>query len=138
MNTPIIIIAIILVALIAIYKFIATQRAAKNINKKGIQSKDSEIEVIKPRKPTPPRRLTLEESWRFLTEITELVMFKFSRKDQQVTLELGKIMAQTGMIYQHVIEYGIRTLDRKRSVSETKNIDQLPTKEKLESKGSAR
>jgi Protein of unknown function (DUF2660) len=53
------------------------------------------------------RVITLEESWEFLNRITEAVMTKFSQKDQELVLALGKQLCKIGVIYNHVIEYGV-------------------------------
>jgi hypothetical protein len=53
------------------------------------------------------RIITLEESWEFLNRITEAVMMRFSKPDQELVLALGKQLCKVGVIYNHVIEYGV-------------------------------
>jgi hypothetical protein len=55
-----------------------------------------------------PKLISLEDSWKFLTSIAEAVIYRFSKKDQDLLLALGTVLCKIGMIYHHVIEYGVR------------------------------
>ncbi len=50
-------------------------------------------------------KANLETSWQFLQEIKELVLAKFSDKDKVILKELGVLLFQAGMRYNHVIGY---------------------------------
>jgi translation initiation factor 1 (eIF-1/SUI1) len=62
--------------------------------------------------------ITLEESWKFITSIAEEIIAKFNHDDQKMLLQLGKKLAATGMIYNHVIEYGVRYENKQGPSSE--------------------
>lgn len=46
----------------------------------------------------------IDLSWKFLYDITEIVLNKFSVRDQQETLEQGRVMVQNGVKYQHIVD----------------------------------
>jgi len=46
----------------------------------------------------------IDLSWKFLYDITETVLNKFSVRDQQETLDQGRVMVQNGMKYQHIVD----------------------------------
>jgi hypothetical protein len=58
------------------------------------------------------KKLTMKErlelSWQFLYEITDIVLSKFSPKDQEDTLKIGRQLLENGGRYEHVIDYGIK------------------------------
>jgi hypothetical protein len=84
-----------------------SKKKSKNSHKPAINLR-TDASTHLPGKKFKSPRITLEESWKFLTDITEKVMMKFSKNDQQKLLQIGKVLAAAGMIYQHVIEYGVR------------------------------
>jgi len=69
------------------------------------------------------QKLTLKEkielSWKFLYEITELVINKFSKDDIKSVNKLGYILLNNGMRYEHSVQLGI-----KQSLSKTRTIEQ--------------
>jgi hypothetical protein len=76
------------------------------------------------------KTLTLQErielSWKFLYEITELVINRFSRDDINYVNELGRILLNKGMRYEHVVDLGI-----KQSISKVKTIEQVQSGQSL-------
>lgn len=48
----------------------------------------------------------IEHSWKFLERITEHVMNRFSKNAQQNVNEIGKLLNELGMVYQHVVFVG--------------------------------
>jgi hypothetical protein len=46
----------------------------------------------------------LELSWKFLYALTDIILQKFSSRDQQQVMEQGRTLVQYGMKYQHIIE----------------------------------
>jgi hypothetical protein len=50
-------------------------------------------------------------------------MFKFSKVDQMAVLKLGTNLAIAGMIYQHVLELGVRN----RAMAENVSVEQSVT-----------
>ena len=49
----------------------------------------------------------IELSWQFLYTITEVVLQKFSSEDQKELEEAAKILVDSSMQYQHVVDYGL-------------------------------
>ena len=69
----------------------------------------------------------IELSWQFLYTITEVVLQKFSAQDQKELEEAAKILVDSGMQYQHVVDYGlphdvviVQKADEKITTSTTK------------------
>ncbi|MFU7502051.1 MAG: DUF2660 domain-containing protein [Candidatus Tisiphia sp.] len=50
----------------------------------------------------------VELSWKFLYEITELIISKFSKKDVELVNKLGHILLDNGMRYEHVVDIDIK------------------------------
>ena len=50
----------------------------------------------------------LELSWKFLYEITEIVLQNFNPQDRDSVHDIGKQLHQQGMRYEHVIDLGIK------------------------------
>ena len=55
----------------------------------------------------------LEVSWKFLYEITETVINKFSNQDKQELIDNGSTLFNAGMRYEHVIDYAINQESQK-------------------------
>ncbi|MCC8398144.1 MAG: DUF2660 domain-containing protein [Rickettsia endosymbiont of Labidopullus appendiculatus] len=70
------------------------------------------------------KKLTLKErvelSWRFLYEVTELIVNKFSKEDVKLVTQLGHTLLDNGMKYEHVVDLGIR----QQVTSRAANIEQ--------------
>ncbi len=60
-------------------------------------------------------KLTMQElidlSWKFLYNLSEIVINKFSVQDQQEVLKQGKVMMDYGMKYQHTIDNNPVTIE---------------------------
>ncbi len=67
------------------------------------------------------KKLTLKErvelSWRFLYEVTELIVNKFSKKDIELVNQLGHTLLNNGMRYEHVVDLGIKQQVTSRAAS---------------------
>ncbi|MCC8417294.1 MAG: DUF2660 domain-containing protein [Rickettsia endosymbiont of Bryobia graminum] len=70
------------------------------------------------------KKLSLKEkielSWKFLYEVTELIVTKFSREDKEAINKLGHILLNNGMRYEHVVDFGIK----QNQISISANIEQ--------------
>lgn len=53
----------------------------------------------------------LDLSWKFLYDITEVILSKFSVRDQQEIVKQGRIMVDNGMRYQHVVDSNPKIVD---------------------------
>lgn len=52
----------------------------------------------------------LELSWKFLYEITEIILNKFSRQDQEEVREMGGVLVKNGVKYNHIVDLAIAPL----------------------------
>jgi hypothetical protein len=65
----------------------------------------------------------LELSWKFLYEITDIILNKFSNDDRTKVNQIGKDLTKTGMKYNHVVDLGIRaTASRAQTVEHEKDL----------------
>ena len=79
-----------------------------------------------PSGPSFSAKELLELSWKFLYDITETVLNKFSVRDQQETMRNGRVLVEQGMKYQHVVDsnpkvvesYTKKSLEAKKDTSE--------------------
>lgn len=117
---------LIFVGVAVSFAIIALVVYKKNKNSIVTSSTDDPNVVGVPNKLTKEedkKTLTLQErielSWKFLYEITEIVINRFSRDDINYVNELGDILLNKGMRYEHVVDLGI-----KQSVSKAKTIEQ--------------
>ncbi|WP_342267629.1 DUF2660 domain-containing protein [Candidatus Tisiphia endosymbiont of Empis tessellata] len=62
----------------------------------------------------------VELSWKFLYEITELIISKLSKKDVELVNKLGHILLDNGMRYEHVVDLGIK----QQAISRVASIEQ--------------
>jgi hypothetical protein len=69
----------------------------------------------------------LELSWKFLYDITEIVINKFSNNDKQEIIDNGSILYNSGMRYEHVVDYAVnyesQKLYEKKVMSSSKETD---------------
>jgi uncharacterized protein DUF2660 len=73
-----------------------------------IKLTDKDSSIAKKDKKTFTKAILdpLEESWKFLTRITEQVLANFSSSEQSRILNIGKKLIESGVIYQHIV-YGV-------------------------------
>jgi len=50
----------------------------------------------------------VDESWKFLYDVTEFVTTQFPEADKDTTVSSGKVILGHGGNYEHVVKYGIR------------------------------
>ncbi len=55
----------------------------------------------------------IELSWQFLYDITDYVLSKFSQADKEQATRLGNKLLEFGTNYEHVIEYGLKSLKKR-------------------------
>ena len=106
------------------------KRSASSRGQKALDSnKDGQSAAYYQKKQNNDQKLTLQEklelSWKFLYEITEIVVNKFSPQDRQTVQEIGKNLADGGMKYDHVIDLGIKPeVNRVQNLEHEKKQDQ--------------
>ena len=81
------------------YGNFAVIESSENSNKSPLAKR-----VLKPLLSAKER---LELSWKFLYEITEIVISKFSNQDKQEIINSGSILFNAGMRYEHVVDYAV-------------------------------
>lgn len=62
----------------------------------------------------------VELSWKFLYDITEIIINKFSKEDKQEVNEAGKILVKQGARYEHVVN---SNLGIKQEAAKGQNAD---------------
>lgn len=85
----------------------SVQQTGKNITyvPKGDPNAQGNYEKIKfPPTNSLSTKELLELSWKFLYDLTEAILNKFSIRDQQEIIKHGRSMAQNGMKYMHVVD----------------------------------
>ena len=74
-----------------------------------------------PPMPAISAKELLELSWKFLYDLTEAVLNKFSVRDQQSIMQHGRVMVEHGMKYQHVVDSNPKVIDSyRKKVTEQK------------------
>ena len=72
------------------------------------------------------KNLTLKErlelSWKFLYEITEIIVNKFSREDSDLVVRIGHTLINNGIRYEHIIDLGIKQDLAKVQVQEQQQV----------------
>lgn len=73
-------------------------------------------------KKTENKKLTVQErlelSWKFLYEITEIIINKFSKEDIEAVNRIGASLLECGMRYEHVVDLGIKIAPSKGVLAE--------------------
>ncbi len=117
-NTVLAVLGVLLFFLVAIFLYRKKQKA-KEVPGVGTQ----EGVVGGSKKKDDKQKLTMQErielSWKFLYEITELIISKFSREDKELLNKLGHTLLDNGVRYEHVVDLAMQ-----RPVSKAQNIEQ--------------
>ncbi|XVN41611.1 MAG: DUF2660 domain-containing protein [Rickettsia endosymbiont of Argas persicus] len=75
------------------------------------------------------KKLTLQErielSWKFLYDITEVILNKFSKEDIILVNKCGRVLLENGARYEHIVDLAVP-----RTKSHTQSIEQDQTKAK--------
>ena len=107
-----------------IYFFGRDRTIKKNIKHTSLQDASAQAFYNK-KKNNEEKKFSIKErlelSWKFLYDITEIVLNKFSKDDREMVHQMGKTLAKTGMRYEHVVELGIRPM---RSIGVAKEKEQ--------------
>ncbi|QQV74765.1 hypothetical protein H6P87_00305 [Rickettsia tillamookensis] len=97
-----------LLLIFLMYKKIAARK--KNILPTGDNIDDSPNVALNSQKPEN-KKLTLQErielSWKFLYDITEVILNKFSKEDVIQVNKCGQVLFENGVRYEHVVDLAI-------------------------------
>lgn len=108
------IIILILILLLAAALFIFSKKffSANEVKHNAINDPAAQAAYYNNKHKNDQPKLTLKEkielSWKFLYEITEIILNKFSSQDRKAVEDAGRTLANKGMKYEHVVELGIR------------------------------
>ncbi|MDN3031194.1 MULTISPECIES: DUF2660 domain-containing protein [Rickettsieae] len=122
-NTNLIIVAVgLLVVFIIFFVYKKSKNASVSML---IKDTNNAQELNAPfNKADNTKKLTLKEkvelSWKFLYEITESIVNKFSKEDVELVNHLGHTLLNNGMKYEHVVDLGIK----QQVTSRAANIEQ--------------
>ncbi len=126
MQSPVFIFLLVVVSLLILFILRNILINYKNTHriyaKKG--DMDSQKQYLSSKSKDEGIKLTWKEkldlSWKFLYDITNTVLSKFSETDKQQILYMGKILLENGMKYEHIVDYGLRDSDLK--IQEQKRV----------------
>jgi len=126
MLSNIMIFAILVLILLCIIYFRYCRGSIFGINTKQDSSVKSQHKLYESKikdEVTLSEDEKMEISWQFLYDITNYVLKKFSKKDVSLVHDIGKTLVGFGMIYNHVVDYGIgnRKKDISKAISEENN-----------------
>ena len=99
--------AIVVLAMFLLLKKSTSSSGGGNVDyvKKGDNAAQGSYENIKfPKRLALSVKELLELSWKFLYDLTETVLNKFSIRDQQDIVQQGRVMVENGMKYQHIVD----------------------------------
>lgn len=126
LNTHILI-AIGCLVVLVIYLIYKTAARKKNITTSG--ENNSEETFALNNKNQDNKKLTLQErielSWKFLYDITETILNKFTKDDITLVNKCGRVLLENGARYEHIVDLAIP-----RAKSHTQSVEQEQTKGK--------
>lgn len=122
-NTHILI-AIGCIALLVIFLIYTKIASRKNVTPSSERSNSDGLENFAlNNKNQDNKKLTLQErielSWKFLYDITEIILNKFSREDITLVNKCGRVLLDNGARYEHVVDLAIP-----QAKSHTQSIEQ--------------
>ncbi|AFE54912.1 DUF2660 domain-containing protein [Rickettsia typhi] len=128
-NTNILIAICCLALLLILLMYTKIVAHKKNIlPAKGNNIDDSQNVALNSQKPEN-KKLTLQEkielSWKFLYDITEIILNKFSKEDVAQVNKCGQILFENGVRYGHVVDIVIPHVR-----SHTQSVEQEQSKSK--------
>jgi len=127
-NTHILI-AIVCLSLLIIFLIYKVASRKKNITLSGENNSDDSQNYSVNSKNQDNKKLTLQErielSWKFLYDITEIILNKFSKDDMILINKCGHILLENGAKYEHVVDLAIPS-----AKSYTQSVEQEQTKGK--------
>jgi hypothetical protein len=64
----------------------------------------------------------LELSWKFLYDVTEAVLYRFSASSRKAVNDCGEILVKNGARYTHVVDYApVQKFSKRRSMDDDSN-----------------
>ncbi|ABV74642.1 hypothetical protein A1C_01655 [Rickettsia akari str. Hartford] len=126
-NTHILIAICCLALLFLMYKKIAARKKTI-LPAEGGNIDNSPNVALNSQKPEN-KKLTLQErielSWKFLYDITEVILNKFSKEDVMQVNKCGQVLFENGVRYEHVVDLALPQVK-----SHTQAVEQEPSKGK--------
>jgi hypothetical protein len=108
MNMALALLGVVLFFLVGIFVYRKKQGHRQISNIAEVQSA-----VVGVTKKDNKQKLTMQEmielSWKFLYDITELIVSKFSKGDKELLNKLGHVLLDNGMRYEHVVDLAVQS-----------------------------
>lgn len=108
MNIALALLGVVLLLLVGIFVYRKKQRSKQIGNVAAVESP-----VLGVAKKDNKQKLTMQErielSWKFLYEITEIIVSKFSKGDKELLNKLGHVLLDNGMRYEHVVDLAVQS-----------------------------
>ncbi|WP_341790476.1 DUF2660 domain-containing protein [Rickettsia endosymbiont of Polydrusus tereticollis] len=126
-NILIAIMGLSLVVIFLIYKKFSANRKNINLTENTLNAVTvPEVLGINNRKQQD-KKLTMQErielSWKFLYDITDIIINKFSKEDVQEVNKYGHVLLENGGRYEHIVDLAIKQVK-----SQTQNVEQSQSK----------
>ncbi|MCC8369055.1 MAG: DUF2660 domain-containing protein [Rickettsia endosymbiont of Oxypoda opaca] len=126
-NILIAITGLSLVVIFLIYKKFSANRKNINLTENTLNAVTvPEVLGINNRKQQD-KKLTMQErielSWKFLYDITDIIINKFSKEDVQEVNKYGHVLLENGGRYEHIVDLAIKQVK-----SQTQTVEQSQSK----------
>ena len=131
MITTLLSIASIIFGIFLIVKKLTAKKLDENIDypqKGNVTSQEKYNSIKNPNKSSLSLNDIIDLSWRFLYNLSETILNKFSAKHQKEVIVQGRVMVKNGMKYQHVVDVNPKVVE---SYAE-KVMAQMPTPNELQ------
>ncbi len=114
---------VLLVYLLFKKSFSNTEGNVKYIQKGDPEAQQKYFNLKFPSIQSLSAKELLELSWKFLYDITEIVLNRFSVRSQKELMKYGRVMVKHGMKYQHVVDSNPRVIESYKKASPEKKQD---------------
>lgn len=126
-NILIAITGLSLVVIFLIYKKFSANQKNINLTENTLNAETvPEVLGINNRKQQD-KKLTMQErielSWKFLYDITDIIINKFSKEDVQEVNKYGHVLLENGGRYEHIVDLAIKQVK-----SQTQTVEQSQSK----------
>ena len=119
------IVAVVLAIIAVLFlknSFFGEKTGNVNYLKKGdAQAQVSYDEEKNPKKPSFSAKELLEMSWKFLYDITEIILYKFTARAKKEVHQCGRELVNSGAKYQHTIDYSPIIASHSKQKEDSKN-----------------
>ncbi|WP_253308138.1 MULTISPECIES: DUF2660 domain-containing protein [unclassified Rickettsia] len=126
-NILIAITGLLLVVIFLIYKKFSANRKNTNLTENTLNAVTVPGVLGINNRKQEDKKLTLQErielSWKFLYDITDIIINKFSKEDVQQVNKYGHVLLENGGRYEHIVDLAIKQVK-----SQTQTVEQGQSK----------